>query len=144
MTRPKEGRLHPVRISFTARILLLLRIWMLAARVTWLLRRRPVTEVAERLGSLGDRRRQPIPLLNRAVSRSLRVGSAQPRCIIRSFVLYGLLREQGDDAVLVIGLPAEARSADAHAWVEFDEQDIGPLPGSRGYTPMARYPRAAS
>jgi hypothetical protein len=41
--------------------------------------------------------------------------------------------------VLVIGLPREAITKDAHAWVELDGTDVGPPPGRAGHEPMARF-----
>lgn len=131
----------PVPLPLSAKVGLLLRTWFTAARVWLLLRRRPVAVVADTLGGLSTRPRQPIRLLNRAVDRSLRIGTHQPRCLIRSLVLYSLLRSQGDEAELVIGMPEVATSSDAHSWVELDGRDVGPLPGSRGYAELARYPR---
>jgi hypothetical protein len=55
-------------------------------------------------------------------------------------VLYRLLREQGDPAEFLIGMPLDRRSKDAHAWVEVDRVDVGPPPGGRGRLPLARYP----
>jgi hypothetical protein len=54
-------------------------------------------------------------------------------------VLYRLLREQGDDVQLVIGLPLEPRDKDAHAWVEMDGHDVGPPPGRGKHVELARY-----
>jgi hypothetical protein len=54
-------------------------------------------------------------------------------------VLYRLLREQGDAAVLVVGLPEAAINKDAHAWVELNGIDVGPPPGRAGHEPMARF-----
>ena len=131
----------PVPVGRLERVALLLRVWTLAARIQLALARHPVAVVADAVGRIGDERPKPIRLLNRAVSRGLRVGDLQPRCLTRSLVLYALLRSQGDPAELVIGLKAEPGTADAHAWVELRGEDVGPLPGSRGYRAMARYPR---
>jgi hypothetical protein len=57
-------------------------------------------------------------------------------------VLYTLLREQGEAAELVIGIPAAARTSDAHAWVELGGRDVGPRPGSLGATELTRYQRS--
>jgi hypothetical protein len=54
-------------------------------------------------------------------------------------VLYGLLRDQGDEAELVIGLPLEPKDFDAHAWVEIREADVGPPPGQGRHQELARY-----
>jgi len=54
-------------------------------------------------------------------------------------VLYRLLREQGDAAELVIGLPKNPADKSAHAWVELDGVDVGPPPGRNGHEQMARF-----
>jgi hypothetical protein len=120
---------------------LLLQVWWTAAEVWLALRRRPLHEVA-RVG-LGRPRSEGIAArtLARAVSRGLRIGAWQPRCLIRSLVLYSMLRAQGQPAELVIGLPHHPTSPDAHAWVELGGRDVGPPPGGRGYRELDRYPR---
>ena len=56
-----------------------------------------------------------------------------------SLVLYRLLREQGDDAELVIGLPQTPADKDAHAWVELAGRDVGPPPGRGPHEELARF-----
>jgi hypothetical protein len=73
------------------------------------------------------------------VYRTLRLGPRQPTCLVNALVLYRLLREQGDQAELVIGLPADAADKDAHAWVELDGVDVGPPPGRSGHAEMGRF-----
>ena len=134
---------HPTSapLSTPAKVWLLWRVWWTALVVQLALRRHPLPQAVTILGAPSAR--QPIPpaLLSRAVSRGLRLGRWQPRCLIRSLVLFRLLREQGDPAELVIGLPQRPHSPDAHAWVELAERDIGPLPGRGSHVEMARYPR---
>jgi hypothetical protein len=97
--------------------------------------------LVQELGCTNPRKgRYPPALLSRAVYRSLQLGPLRPRCLTSSLVLYRLLREQGDEAEVVIGLPAAARDHAAHAWVELDNRDIGPPPGRRGHAAIARYP----
>jgi hypothetical protein len=55
-------------------------------------------------------------------------------------VLFRLLREQGEQAELVIGLLPNAPNQRAHAWVELDGRDVGPPPGRFGHEEMARLP----
>ena len=74
------------------------------------------------------------------MDRSLHLGPLRPRCLTSSLVLYRLLREQGDDPVVVIGLPPKALDHEAHAWVELDDRVIGPPPGRAGHEPIARFP----
>lgn len=127
-------------VSIVARLQLLWRIWRTAAFVGWELRHRPVGQVATELALPVGREPRPVSLLNRAISRGLRFGPWQPRCLIRALVLYHLLRAQGDAAELVIGLHQELPTPRAHAWVELNGQDVGPPPGSRGYAELSRFP----
>jgi hypothetical protein len=123
------------------RLALALRIVRCYAVVRRRLSREPLPALAASFGDVPARGREPIPprQLAWAIDRTLRVGSRRPRCIFNALVMYRLLREQGDDAVLVIGLPREAITKDAHAWVELDGTDVGPPPGRAGHEPMARF-----
>lgn len=123
---------------------LLGRVWVAAGRVQLSLRRHPLPKAVLVLGRPSRRERIPPALLSRAVSRGLRIGPWQPRCLVRSLVLYHLLRAQGDAADLVIGLPERAKSHEAHAWVELSGRDIGPLPGRGIHHELTRYPRVTS
>lgn len=89
--------------------------------------------------STRPRDHHPPARLSRAVHRSLRLGRRQPTCLVSSLVLFKLLREQGDPAELVIGLPANPTDKDAHAWVELKGVDVGPPPGRSGHAEMARF-----
>jgi hypothetical protein len=130
-------------LSASGKIWLLGRVWWTAVSVQLALRRHRLPRAVAILGESSARHRVPPALLSRAVSRGLRVGRWQPRCLIRSLVLYRLLRAQGDPAELVIGLAEHAHSPDAHAWVELGGRDIGPLPGRGPHVELARYPRPA-
>ena len=105
------------------------------------LRRYPLPEIVARIArtpptskTLANPRR-----LGRIVARVLRVGPWRARCLHTSLVLLRLLREQGDEADLVIGLPREPRDKDAHAWIEIDGADMGPPPGRGHHEEIARY-----
>ncbi len=116
-------------------------MWLSFLRVRIGLRRLPLPLSVDELGRTPVRAyRHPPALLSLAVYRSLQLGPHKPRCLTSSLVLYRLLREQGDLAELVIGLPAEARNHAAHAWVELGTRDIGPPPGRGRHTPIARFP----
>jgi hypothetical protein len=128
----------PLGIAGKARLLAV--IWLTAARVVFELRRVPLPAVVDRLSADDGRGRRSPALLSRAVSRGLRIGPWVPRCLIRTLVLYRLLRAQGEEAVVVIGLPGRRPTPDAHAWVELDGRDMGPDPGAAGHLPLARYP----
>jgi hypothetical protein len=130
------------RLSAWAKTVLLARTWYWYATVTLLLRKYQFPEAVRRLAERrnpGSRRYAPARL-SRAVSHGLRLPGWQPRCIIRSLVLYSLMRAQGDDAQVVIGILDEARTSDAHAWVEARGRDIGPAPGRIGHRELVRYP----
>lgn len=85
------------------------------------------------------KRHQSPARLSRAVHRSLRLGDRRPTCIVSALVLFRLLREQGDHAVLVIGLPEQGHDQTAHAWVEIEGRDVGPPPGRGDHVPLARF-----
>jgi len=129
------------RLTLLGKLALLARVWWTAVRVQLALRRKPLHQVVTELGRPASRPAVPVSLLSRAVSRGLRVGGWQPRCLIRSLVLYRLLRAQGDPADLVIGLHERATSPDAHAWIELGGRDVGPLPGRGAHRELSRYPR---
>jgi hypothetical protein len=77
--------------------------------------------------------------LSRAVDKSLRFGSHRPTCLVNALVLFRLLREQGEAAELVIGLPSNATNETAHAWVEINGADMGPPPGRGNHSALARF-----
>jgi hypothetical protein len=131
-----SARLSPLR-----RLGLALRIVRCYAEVRRRLAKEPLPALAASFGDVRPWVGRPIPprQLAWAIDRTLRIGSRRPRCIFNALVMYRLLREQGDDAVLVIGLPQAAITKDAHAWVELDGTDVGPPPGRAGHEPMARF-----
>lgn len=137
---PTSYSSRPTSLGYVAKARLALRIWRSYARVKRGLRRRPLPQLVEALVGTAD---ESAPLrprhLGLAVDRALHLGPIRPRCLTSSLVLYNLLREQGDEAVLVIGLPGEARDHAAHAWVELDGLDVGPPPGKGRHVELARY-----
>ena len=129
------------RLDLGGKVRLALRVWHAYARVRRNLDRKPLPEFVHELGRPAVRcERQPPALLSLAVHRSLRLGPYSPRCLTKSLVLYRLLREQGDDVQLVIGLPPQARDHAAHAWVELNGRDVGPPPGRGRHAEFARFP----
>jgi len=120
---------------------LALRIWSRYLLVRRGLRAKPLPIFAEELGRTGVGATWRSPwVLSGAVDRSLRLGPYRTRCLFGALVLYRLLREQGDEVELVIGLPASARDHLAHAWVELDGIDLGPPPGRGDHAELARFP----
>jgi hypothetical protein len=132
----------PLKPSAKAR--LALRVWARYLSIRPRISRTSVPRLAEALaegGGPGTRRPRTSPYrLSRAVERSLHIGPWRPRCLTNALVLYRLLREQGDDAQLVIGLPTDAATHEAHAWVELGGLDLGPAPGRSGHEALARFP----
>jgi Transglutaminase-like superfamily len=133
--------MKPSRLGRWGKIVLAARIWRRYVVVRALIPHEPLPELVRRFGRRPprDRRRLSPYLLSRAVHRALHLGSRRPTCLVSSLVLFRLLRDQGDPAELVIGLPNVARSKDAHAWVEVDSVDVGPPPGRGTHRPMARF-----
>ena len=129
------------RLRWGPKVRLAVRVWRFYVRVRLGLRRSPLPVFAQELARIPIRAdRHPPALLSLAVHRSLQLGPLRPRCLTNSLVLYGLLREQGDEAEVVIGLPAQARDHAAHAWVELEHSDVGPPPGRGRHTAIARFP----
>ena len=121
---------------------LMTRIWLRYATVKVLLGKgQPLADTIDAL-----RRRAPASPINqeprqlgRSVVRALRVGRLQPRCLTLALIHMSLLNDNGTPGQLVIGLPDEARSPRAHAWIEIDGVDIGPPPGRHGHQELVRY-----
>lgn len=129
------------RLAVGGRVALALRVWASYALVRAGMRRRPLPVAVSRLGRAGRgrARRHSPERLAWVVHRCLRVGGFRATCMTKSLVLFRLLRRQGDDAEVVIGLPRRPTDPTAHAWVEIDGVDVGPPPGRADHAPMARF-----
>ena len=129
------------RVSVLHKVSLVLRTWFWFATAWTRLRRRPIPVVVAGLAVMDRPVSRPVAprRLGRIVARSLSVGPFRVRCLFTSIVLFRLLRAQGDEAQLVIGLPLEPRDKDAHAWVELAGRDVGPPPGRGRHVELARY-----
>ena len=124
----------------TQKALLAARVWHTYLVVQRGLRRKRLPELVSELGTkTGAGDRHSPALLSLAVHRSLHVGPYRPRCLVGALVLFRLLRLQGDAAELVIGLPGNPRTHDAHAWVELHGYDVGPPPGRGRHVQFARF-----
>jgi hypothetical protein len=129
------------RLGRAAKLRLGLRVVSAYLLVRWKIRREPLPALVDRITTMHSQAgpRQHPRRLSRAVDRILRIGRRQPTCLVSSLVLFKLLREQGDPAEIVIGLPDSPSDKDAHAWVELDGVDVGPPPGKSGHAEMARF-----
>lgn len=116
--------------------------WARLARVARLRLRADLPELVTKLAKptrVAPRRQSPVRQ-GQTIYRALNFGPWHPRCLTLSLVHFSLLTDQGYTPSLVIGLPAEAKSHDAHAWVEIDGIDVGPPPGRTTELALARYP----
>ncbi|HZA27149.1 MAG TPA: lasso peptide biosynthesis B2 protein [Actinomycetota bacterium] len=130
----------PGRIGLVRKAGVAARAWFWFLTVHLWLLRDDLPGVVARLGRVtGSRRSVPPVRLGRGVFKALRVGPVRPRCLSNALVFYRLLREQGERPELVIGLPVEARTTDAHAWVEIGGVDVGPPPGRGAHQELARF-----
>jgi hypothetical protein len=129
------------RLARSTKVMLAGRVLLGYARVRWSLRDAELPAAVSQLGQVRhlSRRRHSPERLSRAVDRTLRMMPHDPTCLVRSLVLFRLMREQGDKAVLVIGLPEEPTTHEAHAWVELEQEVVGPPPGRAGHLEMARF-----
>ena len=122
------------------KVRLALRVWGAYVRVRHGLRHTDLPSAVADLGApRRSTRRYPTANLSRAVDRALSPLPGDPTCLVRSLVLFRLLREQGDEAEVVIGLPERPTTQEAHAWVELGGRDVGPPPGRSGHQQMVRY-----
>jgi hypothetical protein len=127
-------------LPLPAKARLAARIWFSFLAVRVRLRREPLPAIVARLGKVERPSRPHSPArLSRAVDKSLRLGPRRPTCLVSALVLFRLLREQGEAAELVIGLPSDATNEAAHAWVEINGADIGPPPGRGNHSALARF-----
>jgi Transglutaminase-like superfamily len=129
------------RLSLAFKVRTAARVWYWFLAISLGLKRHSLPELVERLQQRADATSPRIEprRLGRIVQRALRFGRFQPRCVFTALILYRLLQEQGDPAQLVIGLPRDTRSKDAHAWVELGGVDVGPPPGRGHHQELARY-----
>jgi Transglutaminase-like superfamily len=134
-------RAAPPRLPPAAKAILVLRIWRTFLAVFFQTKAHPLPEVVRRLNASDRRSRYRVDprRLGRIVERVLRAGPWRARCVWTALALYDLLRHQGDEPELVIGLPLEPRDRDAHAWIELDGIDVGPPPGRGRHTQLARF-----
>jgi hypothetical protein len=77
------------------------------------------------------------PLLHRRYDRirlyalvdmAARVTSGQGRCLVRSLLLFWLVKARGEPVELLIGVSKDATLFQAHAWVETQGRVIGDRP----------------
>jgi hypothetical protein len=127
---------------FAVKVRVLVRSWLLLAKVGLDLRRHGLPEAVRRMEDTPVTGK-PYGLapvrLGRMIRRIVRLGPWRPRCLMLSMILFRVLKEQGHQPELVVGLPAHARDKDAHAWVELNGADVGPPPGRGTHVELARY-----
>jgi hypothetical protein len=72
-------------------------------------------------GSAGARAKTAAKLVAIAAGR----GPVRATCLRRSLVLWWLLRRDGIETVLRVGVNRDSGSLEAHAWVEFQGRPLG-------------------
>lgn len=129
-------------LSLLSKFVLFVRIWFWFLAVHVRLRIDPLPVAVLRLRPRGPSRPPAVApgRLGSIIARVLTVGGHEPRCLIKALVHYRLLTEQGEPALLVIGIPPSAPDHQAHAWIEINGIDVGPPPGGAGHLALARYP----
>lgn len=129
------------RLTWTEKVTLFLRAWTWLVVSSMALRSQPLPQLVAKLDQPPQRRARGISpqRLGRIVARVLRIGPWRARCLLTSLVLFRLLREQGTDAEVVIGLPQHPKDKRAHAWVEVVGVDVGPPPGRGDNDALVRY-----
>jgi hypothetical protein len=138
--RAKRDEIGRDPIPSAVKVRIVFRIAIAFVSVHWSLRRRGLPETVAALGTgrsvyyRVDARR-----LGRIIHRVLSVGDRRARCLINSLVALKLLKEQGNDPELVIGLPESPEGVFAHAWIELDGEDVGPPPGRGRHEELIRY-----
>ena len=138
--RPRRGARS---LSFRDKARLFGRIWTLCAVIMVQLRLRSIPNVVASINMHAGISANPDvspTRLGSIIARVLRVAGREPRCLIKALVHYRMLREQGLEPVLVIGLPITATDHQAHAWIELNGHDVGPPPGRGEHVALARYP----
>jgi len=132
---------EPGPLSTVDKVRLVIRIWRCFLMVRLRSARAPLPRFVAAFGRphrISSRRIAP-KRLSKAVAKSLRAGPWETTCLVNALVLYRLLREQGDPAELVIGLPNGAADHRGHAWVELDAVDLGPFLGQHDHVELARF-----
>ena len=135
----------PAGLGLRAKLWLGCSIWFWSIVVRIGLRVRTLPVMLEWLCSgrqsegpgLGDE--SQLRAMGRRVHRTLNSGPFRARCLVGSLVLLRLLRRAGTPAEIVIGLPKEPTSHEAHAWIEVGGVDVGPPPGRFGHRELSRY-----
>lgn len=132
---------EPVRLTTGEKIRLVARIWRCFLTVRLRSSREPLPRFVAKFGQPGQTtaRRIAPRRLSGAVAIALHIGPWRPTCLMNALVLYRLLREQGDLAELVIGLPNGSADHRGHAWVELNAVDLGPFLGQHDHVELARF-----
>lgn len=130
-----------IRLRFAQKVVLAIRVLVLAGYVTIATRIRSLPRVVATLAdSSGGSRLGLGPVqVGRIVTTTLTIGRRRPRCLIAALVAFRLCRVEGHPVELVIGLPKHPTDKDAHAWLEMAGADVGPPPGRLGHVELARY-----
>jgi hypothetical protein len=128
-------------LAWGGKVRLALSVWYWYLRIRYRLRRADLPAIVQWLATPPPAPTAPVDprRLGRIVARCLPYRLLRGTCLPQSLTLFRLLHLQGLGPELVIGLPAQPKSPEAHAWIELGGRDVGPPPGGRLHRPFARY-----
>jgi hypothetical protein len=131
--------LSPEPLAASVRARLAGEVLVTYVRVRWMLRRRDIVAVLERLrtpavaAALEEREARRVGRrVGRVVERTLGPLPSDSRCLMRSLVVLGMLARRGVRCELLIGT-ARSPGFAAHAWLEHAGKPILP---PHGYQPL--------
>jgi hypothetical protein len=108
------------------------------------LRALPLDRVSRVARSLGD---HPGLLAGRALTPerlaeladlAARITGFRSRCLVRSLLLFALLRGRGEQIAIVIGVARRGQGLHGHAWIERGAEVVGETLPEGLFTPMLR------
>jgi hypothetical protein len=113
--------------------------WLTAARLSLATRGYRVTRRWFEAGPSSPQALAGIETVITSIDIATRNNLGSVGCLPRALAMYRLLRREGYQAELRIGVRRTATGMEAHAWVEVDGQPVAEPPGvALAYRPLAR------
>jgi len=136
--------LADLRALSPSELLVITQLTGLAVCCRAAIRALPLDRVSRVARSLGDHpallagRALPGERLAELADLAARITGRRSRCLVRSLLLFALLRGRGEQIGIVIGVTRRAEGLHGHAWIERGAEVVGEtLPEGR-FTPMLR------
>jgi hypothetical protein len=136
--------LADLRALLPSELLVFTQLTGLAVGCRAAIRALPLDRVSRVARSLGD---HPTLLAGRALPRerlaeladlAARITGLRSRCLVRSLLLFALLRGRGEQIAIVIGVARRANALHGHAWIERGAEVVGETLPEGHFTPMLR------